>query len=51
MREIHGEKVVWVTPDECAALLAGVEVFKFVGAVRQFFPGAELINRHQHIGS
>jgi len=46
VREIHGERVVWVTPDECASLLASVEAFKFVGAVKQFFPGAEIVDRY-----
>lgn len=46
VREIHGDRVIWVTPDECARLLAGVEAFKFVGAVKQFFPGAEIIDRY-----
>lgn len=46
VREIHGERVVWVTPDECARMLASIESFKFVGAVKQFFPGAELIDRY-----
>lgn len=51
VREVLGEQVVWVTPDECAKLLAGVEAFKFVGAVRKFFPSAELIDRHLDTGT
>lgn len=46
VRELHGDRVVWVTPDECAKLLAGVEAFKLVGAVKQFFPGAEIVDRY-----
>lgn len=46
VRELHGEKVVWVTPDECAVMLAGIEAFKFVGAVKKFFPGAEIIEKY-----
>lgn len=50
VREVHGEDVVWVTPDEVAALMASVEAFKFVGAVKQFFPGAEIIKRYEECG-
>lgn len=46
VRELHGERVVWVTPDEVAKLMASVEAFKFVGAVKQFFPMAEVIDRY-----
>lgn len=46
VREIHGEGVVWVTPDEIAKLMGGVEAFKFVGAVKKFFPGAEVLDRY-----
>lgn len=46
VRELHGDRVIWVTPDECARMLASVEAFKFVGAVKQFFPGAEIIDRY-----
>lgn len=46
VREVHGERVVWITPDEVAKLMASVEQFKFVGAVKQLFPGAEIIDRY-----
>lgn len=46
VREVHGERVVWITPDEVAKLMASVEQFKFVGAVKQLFPGAEVIDRY-----
>ncbi len=51
VREVCGEQVIWLTPDECAVMLAGVEAFKIVGAVKQFFPGAEIVDRHPHTGS
>lgn len=50
VREIHGQDVVWITPDEVACLMASVEAFKFVGAVRNLFPGAELIKRYADEG-
>lgn len=51
VREVAGENVIWLTPDECAVMLAGVEAFKIVGAVKQFFPGAEIVDRHPHSGT
>lgn len=51
VREIHGQDVVWITPDEVAALMASIEAFKFVGAVKQFFPGAEVIKRYEECGT
>lgn len=51
VREIHGQDVVLVTPDEVATLMASVEAFKFVGAVKQFFPGAEVIRRYEECGT
>lgn len=46
VREIHGQGVVWITPDEVAKLMGSVEAFKFVGAVKKLFPGAEVIDRY-----
>ena len=51
IRQIHGEDVVWLTPDEVARMLAGIESFKFVGAVKKFFPGAEIIDRYESEGN
>jgi hypothetical protein len=51
VREIHGEKVLWVSPDEVARMLAGIESFKFVGAVKKLFPGAEIIDRYEEEGA
>lgn len=51
VRSVHGEDVIWITPDEVAALMASVEAFKFVGAVKQFFPGAEVIKRYEEAGT
>lgn len=41
VREIHGERIVWVTPDELAALVASLEAFKAIALVKSYFPGAE----------
>ena len=43
--EIHGQSVVWISPDEVAAVLASVESFKAIAAIKRFFPGAEMIDR------
>lgn len=43
--ELHGQGVVWVSPDEIAAVLASVESFKAIAAVKRFFPGAEMVDR------
>lgn len=41
VREVHGERVIWVTPDEVAALIAGMELLK---AAKEVFPNAEIID-------
>lgn len=46
VRDVHGERVVWLTPDEIATLFAGIEGFKTIAAVKQHFPGAEIIDLH-----
>lgn len=51
VRELHGEEVVWITPDEVASLFASVESFKAIGAVKRVFPGAELVQRYATAGS
>jgi hypothetical protein len=43
VRELHGQTVVWVTPDEVAALMAGVEVFKPIAEIKKLWPGAEIV--------
>jgi len=45
VRELHGSSVVWVTPDEVAKVMASVEQFKAIAVVKQFFPGAAMIDR------
>jgi hypothetical protein len=46
VRELHGDKVIWITPDEVAAVLANVEAFKPVTAIKRLFPGAEMLDVH-----
>lgn len=46
VREIHGERVVWVTPDELASIMNSVEAFKPIAAIKRLFPGAEIIERY-----
>ena len=40
VRELHGDKVIWITPDEVAALVGGMEMLK---AAKGVFPDAEVI--------
>lgn len=51
VRTVHGSDVIWITPDEVATMLASVEAFKFVGAVKQLFPGAEIVKRYAEAGT
>lgn len=49
--ELHGQDVVWVTPDEVAALMASVEAFRFAHAVKQKWPAADMVRRYAEAGS
>ena len=40
VRELHGDQVVWITPDEVAALIAGLEAIK---VAKSLWPDAEII--------
>jgi hypothetical protein len=51
VRQIHGNDVIWLTPDEVARMLAGIESFKMIGAVKRLFPGAEIIDRYPEEGN
>jgi hypothetical protein len=44
VREIAGAAVVWITPDEVAAILANLEAFKPTAAIKRLFPGAEILD-------
>lgn len=41
VREIDGEKTIWLTPHEVATLLASTQV---IASLKNLFPGAELID-------
>jgi hypothetical protein len=47
VRDLHGERVVWVTADEVAGLVAGLEQFKTLAAVKRLFPGAEAVDLYE----
>lgn len=49
--ELHGQDVVWFTPDEVATLAASSEAFMTVAAIKQKFPGAEVVERYAGEGS
>ena len=40
VRELHGASVIWITPDEVAALVAGLEAIK---TAKSLWPDAEII--------
>jgi hypothetical protein len=44
LREVYGEAVVWITPDEVAMLLAIVDAFKPITVSKRLFPGAEILS-------
>jgi hypothetical protein len=46
VRKVHGDKVVWITPDEVATIVAHLEGFKPIMLIKQFFPGAEILDLH-----
>lgn len=47
VRQIHGEDVIWLTPDEVAAMVGGLESIKGVHAVKNLWPGAEVIRLYR----
>ena len=42
IKEVEGEDVVWLSPDEVATLVATAEAFQRVAAIKRAFPGAEV---------
>jgi hypothetical protein len=50
VRTLYGQDVIWITPDEVAVMMASVEQFKIIGAVKRFFPGAEIVRRYEEEG-
>lgn len=51
VRQLHGEDVVWLSPDEVATLMASSQAFMTVAAIKKKFPGAEVIERYASEGS
>jgi hypothetical protein len=43
VREVYGDDVIFISPDEVATLFANVEAFRSVGIVKRRFPGAEIL--------
>jgi hypothetical protein len=43
-REIHGDKIIHITPDEIAVLFGKIEALRTIGQVRQRFPGTEIVD-------
>ena len=46
VRGVHGQAVIWITPDEVAAVIANVEAFKPIAVIKRLFPGAEMLDLH-----
>jgi hypothetical protein len=44
VRELHGATVIWITPDEVAAIMANLEAFKPIATIKRLFPGAEILD-------
>lgn len=42
--EVHGQRCILVTPDEVATMMAGLEGFKTIAAIKNALPGAEIID-------
>lgn len=49
--ELHGGEAIHITADEVATMFASVEGFKSIGAIKQRFPGAEVIGRYREQGT
>lgn len=48
VRQLHGEDVIWFTPDEVAAMAAGLESLKGIAAVKAMWPTAEVIGLYKN---
>lgn len=46
VRELHGARVVLISPDEVASLFGSIEALKAIAAIKQRFPGAEIIEKY-----
>ena len=48
VRELHGDTVIFITPDEVATTIANIEAFKPIATIKRLFPGAEVIDVRPH---
>jgi hypothetical protein len=46
--ELHGRNVVWLNPDEVARLWASIQGLRRIDAVKEQFPGAEVVDLRPH---
>lgn len=46
VRQVHGEDAIHLTPDEVASLFASIEGLKSITAIKQQFPGSEVVGRY-----
>lgn len=46
--ELHGNTVIWLTPDEVATTIANIEAFKPIATIKRLFPGAEVLDVRPH---
>jgi len=44
VRDLHGDRAIWLTPDEVAALVAGLQCVGAVAKAKALWPGAEIIS-------
>lgn len=51
IRHLHGEDVVWLTPDEVASLFGSLDGLKEIAAIKRKYPGAEVIQRYPEEGA
>jgi hypothetical protein len=42
MKELYGDDVIWVSPDEVAAVMANLNALNIVIKINHIFPGAEI---------
>ena len=48
VHELHGNSVIFVTPDEVATTIASIDAFKPINAIKRLFPGAEVLDVRPH---
>lgn len=48
VRELHGNAVTLMAPDEVATIIANIEAFKPITAIKRLFPGAEVLDVRPH---